>query len=495
MTKNIDIIFDIEMDLYFLLRLFIIFDEKKMNRGPVYCRDLKYKEIKNAIVYAGAYHIDIYLLFLKQYFGIEPEINIQNDSDNKCLEFEKPFDFFQKTGKTLYTKSIFEPEKPSQEQAKEKMPYIIVFDFDGTLTSAHWFYFINKFNEFKITWLRHTDIQTQENLLSISRKINENINDLSELVLNENENDILIDKFFGGHHRLKMLKAFLTQLKNKSHQLCISSNGRCNEILFLLRLAKIDTFFELKNGEYLINAHGGSRCVEADKDKYMISLYNKNKNMIIVYIDDDNTYHERLKDQIPVNKYKYFGKNIGLLKDRRGLTAVMMNTILEWIEKSQLPDVKSSKKIVVLDFDNTILYTNWSMFVGNFGKFIDKYWNKKKLGSVYDMYNINELKQLNVTINKTKNMYFIDKHSKNMIIEIFWGGQTRLTYMKTFVEKLNMKCDLHISSSASCNLVVNMLSAFSFDKFFASTDRYRDFAYDFNRINASGSPCYRAREK
>ena len=54
------IILDVPMDVYFLSRLFIIFDDKKLNRGPLGCRDEKYIEIKNAIVYGGGLHIDVY---------------------------------------------------------------------------------------------------------------------------------------------------------------------------------------------------------------------------------------------------------------------------------------------------------------------------------------------------------------------------------------------------------------------------------------------------
>ena len=88
-------ILDVPMDVYFLLRLFIVFDEKKLYRGPVGCRDSEYVEIKNAIVYGGSAHTDIYSLFLQKYFEVEPQIFVEQDAENKCINFESPFDFFE----------------------------------------------------------------------------------------------------------------------------------------------------------------------------------------------------------------------------------------------------------------------------------------------------------------------------------------------------------------------------------------------------------------
>src|SRR5581483_10709557 len=60
------------------------------------CRDQKYQEIKNVIVYAGRHHINYYDKFLEKYFDVTPTIKIINDEDNKCMEFSKPFDFLIK---------------------------------------------------------------------------------------------------------------------------------------------------------------------------------------------------------------------------------------------------------------------------------------------------------------------------------------------------------------------------------------------------------------
>jgi hypothetical protein len=87
-------IIGITMDIYFLSRLFIVFDQNKMNRGPVGCRNSQYQQIKNAIVYAGALHIDIYSEFLKKYFTVDPKIDIKQPYNNQCIKLDPPFDFF-----------------------------------------------------------------------------------------------------------------------------------------------------------------------------------------------------------------------------------------------------------------------------------------------------------------------------------------------------------------------------------------------------------------
>jgi hypothetical protein len=97
-STDIVLITDVPMDLYFLSRLFIKFDEKKMNRGPVGCRDPQYTEIKNAIVCGGSIHTDIYEKFLMSYFKKEPDIYIYiyiyKEYADKYIEFDQPFDFF-----------------------------------------------------------------------------------------------------------------------------------------------------------------------------------------------------------------------------------------------------------------------------------------------------------------------------------------------------------------------------------------------------------------
>jgi hypothetical protein len=89
---------DLPMDIYLLSRLFIIFDKKKMNRGPIGCRDQKYREIKNAIVYIGDMHTKFCTRSFSKDFEVNPKIEIINGIYNKCVELEEPFDVFHIDG-------------------------------------------------------------------------------------------------------------------------------------------------------------------------------------------------------------------------------------------------------------------------------------------------------------------------------------------------------------------------------------------------------------
>lgn len=87
----------IHQDVYLLLRLFMVYDPKKIiSRGPLGCRYDDYHQNKNIIVYTGSLHTQYYKRFLWKMFQIQPTL-FQNPSedDYQCLEFEQPFDFFQ----------------------------------------------------------------------------------------------------------------------------------------------------------------------------------------------------------------------------------------------------------------------------------------------------------------------------------------------------------------------------------------------------------------
>jgi hypothetical protein len=80
------------MDHYALLRLFTMFDTQK-DRGPKLCNE---HEMKNVIIYAGAYHCQIYKHFIDHYFNIKPTLSIIQKDFNQCIELPYEFDFFHK---------------------------------------------------------------------------------------------------------------------------------------------------------------------------------------------------------------------------------------------------------------------------------------------------------------------------------------------------------------------------------------------------------------
>ena len=52
------------MDVYSLSRMFATFDESKLNRGPIKCRDALYRIPRNIVFYGGSLHIESYRKFL-----------------------------------------------------------------------------------------------------------------------------------------------------------------------------------------------------------------------------------------------------------------------------------------------------------------------------------------------------------------------------------------------------------------------------------------------
>lgn len=90
----IEILTHVPMDMYFLLRYLHSYDLDKMERGPLGCKDIKFKEAINSIVYGGDYHIHLYSIFFKKYFKINSKIFVRNNTNDKCLVLPEFFDFY-----------------------------------------------------------------------------------------------------------------------------------------------------------------------------------------------------------------------------------------------------------------------------------------------------------------------------------------------------------------------------------------------------------------
>ena len=80
------------MDLYFLSRLFIKFDESKMDRSVKGCQNSNV--IKNAIVYTGAGHTQIYRSFFEKFFNVQPTLVVGAGKTSQCLKLHQ-FNYFE----------------------------------------------------------------------------------------------------------------------------------------------------------------------------------------------------------------------------------------------------------------------------------------------------------------------------------------------------------------------------------------------------------------
>lgn len=81
---------NIPMDLYTLIRMFVVFDESKMERSPIGCRETMTPV--NIIFEGGTHHCKFYTQFIDTYCEVEPDILIE--SKENSIKLEETFDFF-----------------------------------------------------------------------------------------------------------------------------------------------------------------------------------------------------------------------------------------------------------------------------------------------------------------------------------------------------------------------------------------------------------------
>ena len=84
-----EVIIDINMDVYMLLRYLHTYDENKINRVSKECR-LNYH--KNSIMHAGSDHSIVCSKFFENYFNVTPKIFKYNKYYN-CIKLDEYFDF------------------------------------------------------------------------------------------------------------------------------------------------------------------------------------------------------------------------------------------------------------------------------------------------------------------------------------------------------------------------------------------------------------------
>jgi len=89
------------MDVYSLSRMFATFDESKLNRGPIKCRDALYRIPRNIVFYGGSLHIESYRKFLDRLDITKSKDNFirSENPGKKYISFNKihknGFDFFE----------------------------------------------------------------------------------------------------------------------------------------------------------------------------------------------------------------------------------------------------------------------------------------------------------------------------------------------------------------------------------------------------------------
>jgi hypothetical protein len=195
------------------------------------------------------------------------------------------------------------------------MTSAVVFDFDCTITYTHLFHLFNSTKRFEEKWGAAL-IDSAVSIEDLTRTLN------GDWHKSEQE---LVEIFFGGKRRLASLNFFFRQLKGSGHDLYVSSKGNFQQIRNVLAFGKL--------GEYVtgINATGvPNPQLRGSKHQFISSLAGRHGYRHVFYIDDDPDEHRIIIEQklIPLERYSYFGDNVGLSREGNGLSAKMMAAIL-----------------------------------------------------------------------------------------------------------------------------------------------------------------------
>jgi len=216
----------------------------------------------------------------------------------------------------------------------------IFFDFDCTLTYTHVYWLLTDIHQYSQKWGSTLD--------------NIDMNNLELIILDpdwEKYRNILTYVIFGGDERLAQIRLFLQKIKDNDFDIFITSNGNCVDIVKILKFFDLFHFFKGINASMRLPSPDYN-CNELPKHRYIDGFAKTYKE--IYYVDDDPTENGKLREvkqliferrylNIPVKiehigktdpnvkRYIYFGKNIGLEKDKNGLTIEMLNQIEKYI--------------------------------------------------------------------------------------------------------------------------------------------------------------------
>lgn len=194
-----------------------------------------------------------------------------------------------------------------------------VFDFDCTLTSSHYYFFIEHYNKWRI----NTGIDKGRDISYALRKFREekvNYENCKIILEKINPNYLNIINECIMNFRIQDLKCFLDFISKKGYDIFISSRGYVYDIGLFLYL------FDIQNIEKI---YGTKPYVAYFPKRYVLKKLYKKGYDFIFYIDDTHGEHyEFLK--IIQNKsldleYYFYDK---LKENGQGLTKEMMKGIM-----------------------------------------------------------------------------------------------------------------------------------------------------------------------
>jgi len=184
----------------------------------------------------------------------------------------------------------------------------IVFDFDCTLTTRHWYYFLNDLNKFLEMYKNDPVIKGyQKDQLTMFR----------ENILNNNTFDIaiLINLFFGGYERIGKLTNLFSALKRYNYDMYISSRGISSQVSNALYKSGLYNYFTMihtvLDGNLLFIQTGVTEKYLAPKNQFIYNkLFMEYNYRKLIYLDDTNDENLQLLYMLQgvkqsTNEYEY----------------------------------------------------------------------------------------------------------------------------------------------------------------------------------------------
>ena len=223
----------------------------------------------------------------KEELKVEPkeELKVKVKVEQK----EEPRVKTESKSNAMYSPKLFTGIKRQQQLKPMDNKKCVVFDFDCTITTKHWYWFTTDLSTFV---QKFGNISDQFNC---REKILECLKTKITYTLSFGERNWIMMTFLGGYDRIAYLKDMFKTLTTNGCTLYILSRGNKSHIDTFLNITGLNLYFSSEN----VYGH------EMRKDLFLKKLINKYEK--VTYIDDDNTEHLAFlkSTHIEENKYTY----------------------------------------------------------------------------------------------------------------------------------------------------------------------------------------------
>jgi predicted HAD superfamily phosphohydrolase YqeG len=239
--------------------------------------------VKNKEILLGKPEPKINSLSIKPKEELKEELKVKVKVEQK----EEPKVKTESKSSTIYSPKLFTGIKRHQQLKPMENKKCVVFDFDCTITTKHWYWFTTDLSTFV---QKFGDISDQFNC---REKILECLKTKITYTLSFGERNWIMMSFLGGYDRMAYLKDMFKTLTTNGCTLYILSRGNKSHIDTFLNITGLNLYFSSEN----VYGH------EMRKDLFLKKLINKYEK--VTYIDDDDTEHLAFLRSTCVEENKY----------------------------------------------------------------------------------------------------------------------------------------------------------------------------------------------